>query len=288
MRRLGRIEWPSGRASACTVASLACALWLGACGGKKDAEAGHADATATDTVASTQTRGPGATDADVATSVGWVEAVRLERWDDAQRGVDALSPEEKSKPEIRYVRGRIALARKEYAAARDLLDGLESTLPLLADSIVMARAKAQFEVGPFEKAGNVYSARNTPDGFYRASLAFEKASDLERARWACDLLLKHDKKTRADEERGHVIRLRIDPNKDTNARDARWLSIYATDDDVAQKAQNTLQKVDPSHPLLSEDWLTRAKVLTDAAHTEEALRAIETAVGTHGKATPKA
>jgi len=288
MRRAGLIGTWRGWAKALAAVSFvgAFAHLESACKtATKSDEAVEAGNTA-DAVAPSPPIPVGSTNADHSSPVGWVEAVRLERWEDAQQGLEALAAEEKTKPEIRYVRGRVALARKEFATARDLLEGLESTLPLLADSIVMARAKAQFEVGPFEKSGNVYSARNTPDGFYRASLAFEKAGDLDRARWACDLLLKHEKKTHIDEEHGHAIRLRIDTNKETNTRDARWLSIYAIDDEMAQKALSSLQKLDPAHPLLSEDWLTRAKILTNASHTEEALHAIETAVGSRGKATP--
>ena len=38
----------------------------------------------------------------------WADAVRLARWAEAARGLDALTPTEKERPEIRYVRARVA------------------------------------------------------------------------------------------------------------------------------------------------------------------------------------
>src|ERR1700723_2568762 len=70
---------------------------------------------------------------DAVSGTPWPELVRDEQWDAAGRGLDALTDGHKSRPEIRYVRARVALARNEPAVALHLLEGLEGSLPLLTD-----------------------------------------------------------------------------------------------------------------------------------------------------------
>src|SRR5260221_4028771 len=72
----------------------------------------------------------------------WPSLVRDEQWDAAWRALEALPDADKSRPEVRYVRSRVALGRGDAAAALPLLDGLEAMLPLLADHAGRRRAAA--------------------------------------------------------------------------------------------------------------------------------------------------
>ncbi len=63
--------------------------------------------------------------ADAAGGAEWVTLVHDERWDAAWRELEALPDPEKSHPEIRYARARVALAREDAARALPLLAGLE-------------------------------------------------------------------------------------------------------------------------------------------------------------------
>jgi hypothetical protein len=64
----------------------------------------------------------------------------MQRWGDAWAALEALPEPQKVQPEIRLVRARVAFHRAEAAAALELLDGLENSLPLLADDIERWRA----------------------------------------------------------------------------------------------------------------------------------------------------
>src|SRR5260370_24053747 len=92
----------------------------------------------------------------------WRALVRDEQWDAAWRALSALSDQDKSRPELRYVRARVALARGDGAAALPLFDGLEALLPLLASDVERRRAEARFAAGGLETAGGGVGARSGP------------------------------------------------------------------------------------------------------------------------------
>ncbi|HEX7670692.1 MAG TPA: hypothetical protein VF395_13955, partial [Polyangiaceae bacterium] len=56
----------------------------------------------------------------------------------AARLIDELPKERREEPEVRYVRARAAIALHDAPAARSLLAGLEHSLPVLGDAIVLA------------------------------------------------------------------------------------------------------------------------------------------------------
>ena len=208
----------------------------------------------------------------------WADDVRLERWTEAARGLDALTPEERSKPEIRYVRARVALAQSNAAAAIALLEGLEAQLPLVADSVARYRADAKLAVGPFLEAGDFFFSKSSPGALLKASLAFEKSNDANRARAACDRVIAHDHHTRAQEAEARARRIRTETrSSEDNAADARWLAVLAPDLSAAKDAEATLARLEPGHPLTAEEQIARARAFGEASQTDDALRAIERA-----------
>lgn len=220
------------------------------------------------------------TDGAAAADVGWPVLVRDERWADAQRALDALAEPERSRPEVRYVRARVALARGDAASALPLLTGLETALPLLADDVALQRARAELVVGPFADAAAYFSARATPSGALDTARAFERAKDPHRARAAADRVLSFDKRSRNEEAEARALRVRTaDPLTDADRADARWLATTGADLPAAADALETVARVDPSHRLLARELLTRAKVLADAGKTDAALHAVELSGG---------
>jgi soluble lytic murein transglycosylase len=218
----------------------------------------------------------------------WADYVRLERWDEAQRGLDALTEEEKNKGDIRYARARVALARGNAMGALVLLDGVEKELPLLTDDIARRRADAKLLVGPFAEAADYYLARPLPSSWLKASEALERAVDATRCRAACDRVVASDKRTRAQEAEARARRLRLGvrtPAED--AADARWIAIEAPDLKVGKEGDAALARVDAAHPLTAEEQMRRAKVLVDAGLTDEAIRAIDHAGSAPGRAVPR-
>jgi soluble lytic murein transglycosylase len=212
----------------------------------------------------------------------WPSLVRDEQWDAAWRALEALSDAAKSQPEIRYVRARVALAREDAAAAVRLLDGLESALPLLAESVGRWRAEAKLAVGPFEEAGEWFSARAAPSAQLEAAHAFEKAKDTRRARAAADHVLAGVKRTRAQEAEARALRVRVaDSPGDPEWADARWLATAGADVAPVDGLALVL-RLDPKHPVTAPELIVRARVLSDAGRTEEALHAIDLAPGAPG------
>src|SRR4051812_32003410 len=80
--------------------------------------------------------------ADATEGEAFIELVRRDAWDEAAASLDALSEEKKKKPTVRLVRGRVAMARNDWAAAVGAFEGLEKELTPIADDIEKWRAEA--------------------------------------------------------------------------------------------------------------------------------------------------
>lgn len=217
----------------------------------------------------------------------WTEAIRAERWKEAEQSIASLPEGEQRKPEVRFARAQVAARLGDHARAVALLDGLEDGLPLLRDAIARARGESAFHAGPYEKAAEHFGARGGASSWARAAQAWEKAGDPARARAACDRVLSEPKRTREHEEIAHAIRLRLAAAASADAvADARWLAVHALDPANAHAGAEVLEKLKPPKPLTSEELLARAGTLADAMRTEDALRVVERAAAAKGKATP--
>jgi soluble lytic murein transglycosylase len=212
--------------------------------------------------------------------------VRDEQWDAAWRALEALPEADKAQPEVRYVRARVALARADTAAVLPLLEGLDAALPLLTEDLARRRHEAMLAAGPFAEAGTWFAARSTTASQLDAARAFEKAKDPRRARTAVERVLGAEKRTRTQEAEARVIRARVaDPVGDTERGDARWLATQGADLAAAGEALALVARLDPSHPLTAAELMVRARVLSDAGRTDDALHAIDLAGGAPGADT---
>ncbi len=257
-------------------------LVLGVACGRLDASRAPAPACTSAAVASEAPRVAPSFE-DAATRPVWPALVRDEQWDAAWRALEALPEAERSRPEIRYVRARVALARGDSHRALLLMDGVEATLPLLAADVERRRAEAEASVGPFEQAGEWFASRATPGAQLDAAHAFERAGDARRARAAADHVIASEKRTRAQEGEARALRMRLGGGAvetsdatDEERSDARWLAIQGADLPSAADALAAIAR-DPSHPLRAQDLLSRAEVLSQAGRTDDALRAIDAA-----------
>jgi soluble lytic murein transglycosylase len=263
-------------------ASLALA-WLVGCG---RTEVSHAPAAALASAlapAPARAAPPASTPALALASASWPALVRGEQWDAAWTELQALPDSDKARPEIRYVRARVALSRADAATALPLLDGLEAVLPLLADDVMRRRAEAKLVVGPFAEAGEWFALRAAPGPQLEAARAFEKARDLRRARAAADRVIGGEHRSRDEEAEARALRVRVaEAAGDAERADARWLAIEGADLSAATDAVALVGRLDPKRPLTAEEMLARAKVLSDAGRVDDALRAIDLAAGAPG------
>jgi soluble lytic murein transglycosylase len=217
----------------------------------------------------------------VAVDASWPALVRGERWDAAWRALEALPANDRARPELRYVRARVALERGDAGAALPLLVGLESELPLLAEDIGRRRSEAELAVGPFAEAGEWFAARASAAAQLDAARAFERAKDARRARSAVERLLAIGKHTRGQEADARALRVRVaDPPGDVERADARWLASFGAD--LSADAMAVLARVDPKHPLGASELMVRARVLSEAGRVDDALHAIDLAATAPG------
>ena len=138
-------------------------------------------------------------------------------------------------------------------------------------------------VGPFEEAGEWFAMRVSPGPQLDAARAFEKAHDPRRARAAADRVVASERKTRDEEAEARALRVRLaDPPSDAERADARWLATQGADLPAAADALALAAKLDPKHPLTSEELMARARVLSDAGRLDEALHSIDLAAAAPG------
>ena len=269
------------------VAALGSGIALSACA-KHDTTAANTHSTAPAVAASA----PKPVDASAidggdgaATILSWTEAIRAEKWQDAENALARLSLAELAKPEVRFARARVAIALGKDAPAIALLDRLEDDLPLLRELIAKTRASALLRVGPFDKAAEWYAARSQPFAWLTAAEAWEKAGDVGKARAQCDRVIGLEKKSRALEEKARAFRMRLLKSKESDpafAADARWLAIHGFDDKTVDAATAALDKLSPAKPLVADELIARAHARAEDGASEEALRVIERAIHAKG------
>lgn len=215
---------------------------------------------------------------DAGAGLSLAEAVRKERWEDAERAFAELEKAAQDLPELRYLGAHIALRRARYNDALTRLEKLEEDLPLLSEGIEKKRAEASAHVGPFDRAGDFFARDGKPKNLLLAARAYEKAHANDRAVAAAGRVIVHDKHGKKDEIEARALRLRLaEDGAGTRAEDARWLAVYAISDDTRAPAVALLGKIEPNRPLTGKELIARASALSEAGATDAALEAVEQA-----------
>lgn len=206
------------------------------------------------------------------------DAIRRGRWEEAEATIAKLSREEQARPEVRYARARVAVARGAHAVVLSTVEKLEDDLPLLRDSILAMRADAMAKVGPFDKAAELLAARGTAAGALASAEAWLAANDTARARAMCDRVLADAKRTRPEEERARHLRMPIVRDKEGDPAalgDARWLAVHALEEERARAGVALLEQ--NRKPLTGDELFERAKTLSAAGRVDDALKVLERA-----------
>jgi soluble lytic murein transglycosylase len=226
----------------------------------------------------------------------WVEAVRMHRWADAAKLIDALDEQERRRPGVRYARARAARELGDWARVVTELDRLEPALPLLAREITRERAAAQLEVGPFDAAAKYYAARTDPASLIKSAVAYERAADLERSRQAVEralLAIRREKEPHRSrlEAKARAVRARLAETRGEialAASDLRWISTVAPVAAEAVDADLRLEKLAPKRALTARERLERASKLADHGDVERTERELGLLQALPGSAISKA
>ena len=279
-------------------AVLAAAIALVACarkdvgGGYDLAPSAHAVPSASASAAPSSPIAAAPSSSAVLAAESWQQAVRLEQWNVAAPALDALDPGRKAQPEIRYARARVAIAREDYAAAANLLQGLESQLPELAESIAFHRAEAQLHAGFPEEAARYFSTGSGVPDLTKAAEAFANAGDPKRAREAIDRAVAATR-SRQDEHavRAHELRARIAAAAGDNAlalSDLRFVAKHATFPDQAAEAVEAIRRIDPTQVPTAAERLARATRLSNLGDSAQALEELDRIAEAPGKSPSRA
>ncbi len=206
----------------------------------------------------------------------FADQLRRDQYEDAAKTIDGLPDAERTQPETRYARARVALFLGDGPRALTELDALEQKLPALDASIAETRARAQLLVGPYDVAAAFFVKRSgAPDDQLLAASAFVKAKDEAAAAKACAVVIGTERRSRRQEAEARSIRMKLPSSPDARiAEDARWLAVKAPDLAFADGAEAALAKHDAAHPLTGKELADRARVLADAARLDDALDAL--------------
>jgi soluble lytic murein transglycosylase len=216
---------------------------------------------------------------DATMGEAFIELVRREAWDDAAASLDGLSEEKKKKPTVRLVRGRVAMARGDWATAVQAFEGLEAELSPVAEDIEKWRADAASHVGPYALAAQYYAKQSGPKSLVRAALAYQKAGMLAEARSAADKAIGAGRGD-ASEIQARALRAELAKGAGQNAlaiEDLRFIVVRAPASDEAKNASSDLETLDPSHPLTGRERLVRAERFVEAGRTDDALAELDRA-----------
>lgn len=210
----------------------------------------------------------------------WMEAIRLERWNDAQTLLESLPDAEKNRVEIRYARGRVAFEAGNAAKAVECLTGLDKDLPILADDILRRRAEAASIAGPHAEAAAYFRASTQPSDLYRAVIAYEKAGQLLEAKTVADKALatavKGKGKAKRDEASLRAARARIaeaQANMPLALADYRALAVDLAGEAEGDVGIEALKRLGKS--LDVQEKLERAQALIKVAKTQPALAILD-------------
>jgi soluble lytic murein transglycosylase len=219
-----------------------------------------------------------------AAGAGWVDALRVGRYAEAARELDALG-DLTQRPELRFARARAAAELGEPARVIELLSGLEAKLPALVPRIQRLRAEAQLSVGPYAAAADFFTSRGDVESLARAALARERAGEFATASALSAQVVAElkGKRRRSVEAMARDVRARAaekSGKKPQAVADLRWLALE--DPLGTPDAAERLEKLAPARALTKEERLARALALGRAGaleRTEAELDALGKAPG---------
>jgi soluble lytic murein transglycosylase len=214
--------------------------------------------------------------------------MRVERWDDAARLIDAEPEATRSIPAMRYARARAALGVGDGPRAKALLEGLDEKLPAIAADILRARAEAQVLAGSYAEAAAYFLQSSSAPDLLRAADAFAKAGMGTAARGAVERAIRAAAHARNTHAEAAARRLRAElarsRGREVEAEpDYRWLATHLPGTSEAAAAESALarprprprvegQRRTPTVHESAEDIYNAARALARAGRDDAAVK----------------
>lgn len=204
----------------------------------------------------------------------WVEYLRMERWADAARLMDAEPGPLRDKPEFRYARAAAAERLGESARVVSLLAGLEKNLPILTEKIRERRARAALSAGDPRETLAYFKPKNDPESQLLTARALQVVEGPDKARAQLEALLKQLPKRSNPcgieaEARALLARLLETRSLPLAQREYRWLAVQAP---LCESSEGALERLAAlSAPALARDERrARAQAFADAGNVARA------------------
>jgi soluble lytic murein transglycosylase len=205
----------------------------------------------------------------------WAEALRGQRYQEADRAFQALPPDAQHSAEVRFAWARTRLELRQAPTALPLLAGLEQSLPVLAPQVVELRGQLLLAAGPPAEAAKLLEARGDAQSLASASRAWLEAGDAERALRVAERGLAGLGKGRGVREREVLLRhargLAAEKlgKQPLWAGDFRFVALEAPLSDEAKTAVAKLAQLGAKSPLSPTDRLARARALAAAGRVTD-------------------
>jgi soluble lytic murein transglycosylase len=205
----------------------------------------------------------------------WAEALRAQRYKDAERAFQALPADAQHGAEVRFAWARTRLELGQAAGALPLLAGLEESLPAIAPQVQELRGQVLLAAGPAAEAAKLLEARGDAVSLASASRAWLDAGDAERALKVAERGLAGLGKGRGLKEREVALRFARGMAAEKLARqplwtgDYRFVALEAPLSDQAKTAVGRLAQLGDRSPLSLADRLARARSLAAAGRVAD-------------------
>jgi len=205
----------------------------------------------------------------------WAEALRGQRYPEAERAFQALPRDAQHGAEVRFAWARTRLELGQAATALPLLAGLEQSLPVLAQQVEELRAQLLLAAGPPAEAAKLLEARGDAQSLASAAQAWLAAGDAERALKVAERGLAGLGKGRGAKEREVALRYARGLAAEKLQRQSLWtgdfrfVALEAPLSDDAQTATIKLAELREKSPLSPADRLTRARALSAAGRVSD-------------------
>lgn len=205
----------------------------------------------------------------------WAEALRGQRYEQAERAFQALPSDAQKSAEVRFAWARTRFELGQASAALPLLAGLEHSLPTLTSQVDALRAQILLAAGPALEAAKLLEARADPQSLASASKAWLEAGDAERALRVAERGLATLGKGRAAKEREVLLHYARGLAAERLGKVALWASDFrfvALEAPLSEEARLALVKLTQlgeKSPLSPVDRLARARALAAAGRATD-------------------
>lgn len=205
----------------------------------------------------------------------WAEALRGDRFAEADRAFQALPADAQHSAEVRFAWARARLELGQAAAALPLLAGLEQSLPALAKQVEDLRARLLLAAGPPGDAARLLEARGDAASLAAAARAWLDAAEPERAQKVAERGLAGLGKGRGAREREVQLRFARGLAAEKLGKPALWaadfrfVALEAPLSDEARVAMGKLAELREKSPISLADRIARARALAGAGRIGE-------------------